>query len=133
MIVTGEYLLRVGSLKVNRVYPDLEREARDMRQVINGKIYDTEKATMLAEDEFSHPEDFNYWYEALYRTAKGNYFLYGEGGPMTKYSRYLGNNTTGGGSRITPLTPDEAFTWCQEHRIDAAVIEKLFGDMVEEA
>lgn len=104
-----------------------------MRQVINGKIYDTEKATMVAEDEFGRPGDLNWWYEALYRTPKGNYFLYGEGGAMTKYARQVDGNTWSRGKRIIPLTPDKAFEWCEEHDVDAATIEKLFGDRVEEA
>lgn len=104
-----------------------------MRRVIEGKVYDTEKAIMVAEAEFGVSGDFRHWHEALYKTAKGNYFLYGEGGPMTKYARDLGNNTTGGSSAITPLSRQEALRWCEEHDVDAEVIEKEFGDMVEEA
>ena len=45
------------------------------------------------------------------------------------------------GQAITPLLPGqpasrgvfvEAFEWCQEHHVDAATIEGLFGDRVEE-
>lgn len=43
-----------------------------MRQVINGKVYDTEKATLIAEDGYGNPSDLHWWHEALYRTAKGN-------------------------------------------------------------
>jgi hypothetical protein len=75
----------------------------------------------------------DWWYEALYRTPKGNYFLYGRGGAMTKYGRRVSTNTWTGGRGITPLTADEAFEWCQEHGVDAATIEELFGDRLKEA
>jgi len=96
-------------------------------------VYDTEKATPLADDKYGLPGDLKHWYEALYKTAKGNYFLYGEGGPMTRYGRNVGNNTTSGGSAITPLSREEAFRWCQDHGVEAVVIEREFADMVEEA
>jgi hypothetical protein len=109
------------------------REVRDMRQVVNGKLYDTAKATMIAEVEFGRPGDISYWYEALHVTAKGNYFIFGEGGPATEYSRYVDDTTKSGGQRIMPVTQKEALTWCEENRIDAATIEKVFGDLVEDA
>jgi len=102
-----------------------------VRRVLNGKVYDTEKATPLAEDKFGRPGNFNWWYEVLYRTVKGSYFLYGEGGAMTKYRCQIDSNSYSGDSRITPLTPDEAFTWCQEHEVEAEVIEREFSYLVE--
>ncbi|MDK2881929.1 MAG: hypothetical protein PWP58_265, partial [Bacillota bacterium] len=71
-------------------------------------------------------------HEALYRTPKGAYFLYGEGGAKTKYGRPVGGGTVSGGSDITPLTPDEALGWLEEHA-PAEVIEREFPDKVEEA
>jgi len=104
-----------------------------MRKVVNDKVYDTDKATLVAFDRFGAPGDFSAWYEALYITKKGNYFLYGEGGPRTRYGRIVSSNSMGGGSEIIPLSEEEAFAWLQEHDIDVEVIEKYFGDMLEEA
>jgi len=104
-----------------------------MRKVINGKVYDTEKATLVAFDRFGFPGDFNAWYEALYVTRKGNYFLYGEGGPKTRYGRMVSTNTCGGGSDITPLTPEEAFEWLEKHNVDVDVVRQYFSEKLEEA
>ncbi|TDA64511.1 MAG: hypothetical protein D9V47_13830 [Clostridia bacterium] len=104
-----------------------------MRQVVNGKVYDTVKADMIAEVEFGLPGDISYCYEALHVTAKGNYFIFGDGGPATGYGQYVNDTTRGGGQRITPVTRKEALAWCEENRIDAATIERVFGDLVEDA
>lgn len=65
-----------------------------MKKVINGKVYNTETAEEVASYSFSNSNDFRYIREKLYRTKKGNWFLYGEGGPMTK----------GGYTRQDPFT-----------------------------
>jgi len=104
-----------------------------MRRVIDGKVYDTDKASLIAEDSFGYVNDFKHWEERLYKTKKGNYFLHGEGGPLSHYSKPLGNNSTGGSEKIIPMTKKEAFDWCQEHSIDADIIQSEFPDLVEEA
>lgn len=104
-----------------------------MKAFIDGKKYDTETAEEAASwDNGQSTRDFEHCAEALYRTKKGNWFLKGEGGPMTKYARFCGDNTRCGGSAITPLTAQEAFEWCEKYNM-TETIEKYFPDMVEEA
>lgn len=78
-------------------------------------MYDTDTAKKLG-DWYSDyaPNDFNYWHEALYKKRTGEYFLYGEGGPMSKYRQFAyagGPEDVEGGEDITPLTFNEARKW----------------------
>lgn len=104
-----------------------------MRVIRNGLIYDTDKAKHLAADSFSYPGDFSYWLEELYKTPNGRYFLYGEGGPKSKYAKYLGNGNTGGSSDIVPLSGEQALEWMESHDISPEIIEREFPGALEEA
>lgn len=105
-----------------------------MKQIIDGKVYNTETAELIGEWYTGGigQGDFNYMAEDLYKTKSGAYFLAGEGGAMTRYSRSAGNNTTTGGSAIIPLTAEEALRWA-ERRLDADTIEKEFTGMLQQA
>ena len=102
-----------------------------MKQVIEGKVYNTETAEEIAEwGNGLGCSDFRHCDEKLYKTKKGAFFLAGEGGPMSKYSRACGD-MTGGGEGIIPLSEDDAREWCESHDVDADEIETLFK--IEEA
>jgi len=74
-------------------------------------VYNTETAEELGCDSFSNPNDFHHYSETLYRTKKGNYFMYGEGGPLSHYAENVGNNNTAGSERMWEVTEDEARNW----------------------
>lgn len=104
-----------------------------MKQVVNGKMYNTETAEELFNVSNSlGVNDFRNYDFCVYRTRKGNYFLSGEGGPMTMFARPCGN-MTGGGSAIIPISKDEALEWAENNNSNANAddIEKIFE--VEEA
>jgi hypothetical protein len=103
-----------------------------MKATINRLVYDTETAEFVASASHGCRSDFNYWAEALYKTKRGNYFLHGEGGAMSRYAESLGNNSRCGGSAIVPMTEAEAIAWCEEHGRQAA-IDEYFQHLVEEA
>ncbi len=104
-----------------------------MKRIIDGKRYDTETASHIGEGNgTAYQGDWHYYSEDLYRTPRGNFFLCGEGGPLTKYGRPAVGGGTIGGSGIIPLTPDEALSWCEEH-LDPEDYEGLFEGMIEEA
>lgn len=104
-----------------------------MVKIINGKKYDTAKAELIAEWENSYNlGDFHHCAELLYKTKKGNYFLWGEGGALSKYAQSAGSNATKGGEGITPLTKNEAFEWMEENA-SSKEIQSEFSDMVEDA
>ena len=104
-----------------------------MKKVINGKRYDTETAALVAADSYSHPGDLGYWAEEIYRTKRGNWFLVGEGGAMTQYSRSVGQNETGGGSAVIPFTKKDALAWLEDHTEDSEAYEEYFTDVLEDA
>ncbi|BDF78686.1 hypothetical protein [Pyramidobacter piscolens] len=101
-----------------------------MKQIINGKTYNTETATELGHYWNGRSDsDFSHISESLYRTKNGQYFLAGEGGPMTRYSRPVGD-MTGGGEKIIPLSESDAREWMERH-CDADEYVAAFGEPEE--
>lgn len=102
-----------------------------MKKIINGKLYDTDTARRLGDyDNGGSWSDFGHFEEALYVKKTGEYFLHGEGGPMTRYAVATGTNSWSGGERIMPLTYDEAAAWAEEH-LDADAFMEIFGPVPE--
>ena len=102
-----------------------------MKKIIRGKKYDTDTATAIGwNDNNLSPRDFGYCYEELYRKRTGEYFLYGKGGPASKYRERCGNAWSGG-TDIIPLTYDEARQWAEDN-LDADDYEDIFGEVVED-
>lgn len=94
-----------------------------MRQVVNGKLYDTEKAQLVAHDRYwdGHNWDRHGRNTYLYKTAKGNFFLH--------------HTTLWQGERdyIEPVSKEEAKYWYEqlpEHELE---YEEAFGEAPEEA
>ena len=103
-----------------------------MREVINGKLYDTATAIKVAEWDNGHNIlDFHYCEETLYQTKKGVYFLNGKGGPMSEYAEHRGNESCGG-NVIVALSEQDAFNWCEEKGMVSIIIER-FSNKIEEA
>lgn len=103
-----------------------------MKKIINGKLYDTTTARCLGSDSYSNRRDFHYWSEELYVKRTGEYFLYGEGGPMSRYAETVGQNEWSGGEKIIPLSLDKARKWAEEH-LSADEYEEAFGLPDEDA
>jgi hypothetical protein len=103
-----------------------------MKKIINGKVYDTETAQeMGCWSNMSDVRNFHQFTETLYRKRTGEYFLHGEGGPMTQYARAVDTNSWTGGERIMPMTYQEAQKWAEEH-LDGDEYEAIFGEIVED-
>lgn len=100
-----------------------------MKKIINGKKYDTETAQMLGEYDNCR-RSFDYKCETLYRKKTGEFFLYGEGGANTEYSKVCGDNSWCGGERIIPLTVENAKKWAETH-MTGDEYEKIFGEVEE--
>lgn len=103
-----------------------------MKKIVNGKVYDTEKARAMGSDSYSSSGDFNHWSETLYQKRTGEFFLHGEGGPMTKYAVSIGQNSWSGGEKIIPLSMEAARKWVEDH-LDAGDYEQIFGLPDEDA
>lgn len=101
-----------------------------MKKIIEGRVYNTETAKLLGEFSYSNSRDFNYFTEELYRTKSGAYFLYGEGGPASRYSKQVEQNSWTGGCDIRSMSPQGARAWAEEH-LDADEYEEIFGEPEE--
>lgn len=98
-----------------------------MKRIIKNKVYDTDKAKCVGTwDNRQYTSDFGYCSEDLYRKKNGEFFLYGEGGPLSKYAKRYGDNV-GYGKRITPLSYEAAQQWAEEH-LDADQYIAIFGE-----
>ena len=102
-----------------------------MKTVINGKRYDTDSAKLLASARYSNPSDFAYWEETLYRKTTGEFFLHGEGGPMSRYAVTSGQNNWGEGEKIMPLSYESAQKWAEKN-LGADEYEEIFGEIAED-
>ena len=102
-----------------------------MKKIINGKKYNTETAKKVggAYSRLSR-RDFSYWEEELYKKKTGEFFLYGSGGPASRYSKAVDMNTWSGDERIIPLTEEKAKKWCEKN-LDVEEYEEVFGEVEE--
>ena len=109
-----------------------KKEIKIMKKIINGKVYDTGTAEKVGcwSNNYS-TSDFGYCSEELYRKRTGEFFLYGEGGPSSKYSICIGNNEWGYGKTIIPLSYDAAREWAEDH-LSASEYESIFGEVTED-
>ena len=94
-----------------------------MRQIINGKLYNTETAELLAHDEYWDGQNFHRDFRNtfLYKTKKGNYFLY-------QWSAWRDE-----GSYLEPIGPDVAKRAYQRLPVHEVEFQEAFGEPPEEA
>lgn len=103
-----------------------------MRKIINNKVYDTATSTWIgSSDNGREYNDLAYSGETLYRKRTGEYFLHGEGGPMTSYAVRTGSNSWSGSERITPISYAAARQWAEDH-LSADAYEAEFGAVTED-
>ncbi len=100
-----------------------------MKKVVNGIMYNTATATRIAGWESGNMSDFAYCCECLYQKKNGEFFIHGEGGPLTVYAKHY-DGCSGYGERIEPITEDDARIWCERH-LDGDAFEKIFGPTEE--
>lgn len=100
-----------------------------MKKIINGRMYNTETAREIAKagtrGELSF-SDFRWYEETLFKKRTGEYFLHGEGGPMTSYCKHLSDGGRGWGESIQPLTVNQASRWAEEN-LSSEDYESIFG------
>lgn len=101
-----------------------------MKQIINGKLYNTETAEKIGEFESDYPKDsFRFFSETLYQKQTGEYFLFGQGLAESKY----GKKTPQGKipwSKIKPLSQEQASTWALKN-LNADQFMQNFGEVEE--
>jgi hypothetical protein len=97
-----------------------------VKRIVEGVLYDTEQATLIAENRYDGASDDDDYTEALYRNANGVLFLAAEGGVESFYGAVLKGGKPSRGYEIIPLTASEARRWLEDHD-HMAEIEALFG------
>lgn len=104
-----------------------------MRQVIQGKLYDTATAEQVHHWDNGHfSTDFKFREKTLYRTGKGNLFIHHIGGAMTDMAQPAGSNSYSGGESIEPINEQTAVRFLESHNGTDAIL-KHFPDHVDEA
>ena len=101
-----------------------------MKKIIAGRKYDTQTARCVSIYGVGTSDRLYGFSESLYRKRNGEYFLYGEGGPGSKYSKSIGNGERSGREEITPMSYDEAQRWAEKH-LDPDEYEAEFGSVSE--
>ncbi len=102
----------------------------NMKAIINGRRWDTEKASLVCKIFEGNRNDFRHIDAGLYCTPRSrSFFLAGWGGAMTIFARSCGDNTKAGSNRIIPLSTEEALEWAERHA-SVEIIEKYF-DVVD--
>lgn len=103
-----------------------------MKKIIDKKMYDTEKALLLAEYwNGLGGNDFRNISEHLYITNKGQFFLHCSGGALTEYAETNGRNSWGS-ETIIVLDKDETYEWLEKNN-EVEVISTYFADCIDEA
>lgn len=95
-----------------------------MKKIINGRLYDTEKAQLVGNWESPDITALDYLKETLYRKRTGEFFLYGEGGPRTRYASRTWDGW-GSGENIVPLPYDAAQAWAEKN-LPSDIYEQFF-------
>lgn len=102
-----------------------------MKKIVEGKLYNTDTAKEIGSifhgDNYG---DFSHYSETLYKKRTGEYFLHGEGGPMSRYAVSVSQNSWSGGEKIIPLVYENARKWAEEH-LNADDYEEEFGEVSE--
>jgi len=89
-----------------------------MKQVINGKMYNTQTSKKIGEwNNGRFTNDCYYVSEDLYIDPSGEFFLHGKGGDLSRYAPYNGN-TSGWGEEIILFTKKEAEEWAADNLCD---------------
>lgn len=101
-----------------------------MKRIINGKMYDTDTATLVADYQHLDYGDWEYEREELYIKKTGEWFLYGEGGLYSKYGIQCGSNRRCSGEDIKPFTKEEARKWLEDSKCTDEYIQ-YFGQPEE--
>lgn len=94
----------------------IDKEQIKMKKRIDTLLYDTGTAKELARYTSPLPyTDTGYYNEWLYKKRTGEYFLYGEGNPGSKWAEKVHyDNSYIAGADIKPLTFEQAERWFEK-------------------
>lgn len=98
-----------------------------MKKVINGKVYDTEKAKLIAEAHHDNVQDADGkpLKQRLYQKKTAEFFIHAEGAAIELQNIFKHGYKPNAG--IYPLTYEQAQRWA-ERELSAEQWESIFGD-----
>lgn len=102
-----------------------------MKRIIKNRVYDTSKARLVGRFAELGEDPSSRLSEKLYQKRTGEYFVYGEGGPLTRYASWH-DGSPSPGERIMPLGYDEARAWAEAH-LSPEDFSEAFPDKLGEA
>jgi len=104
-----------------------------MKKIIQGKTYNTDTSSKIAERGTGRTADFSDWFEELHVTKKGNFFVYYWGGANTQFAETFNNGRSRNeGSGIRTIDKDDALSFLDDcFFVDEELVEKHFD--IEEA
>ena len=100
-----------------------------MKKIINVRKYDSVTAYHFGFCFEGQLVYFEYFTEDLYLKKTGEFFLLGDGGPRSPYTRD-DDGFTAGDCCIIPFTEKQAKKWVEEY-CSVETYEKLFGEVEE--
>lgn len=109
-----------------------EKEVITMKKVIRGRAYDTETACRIGA-KYRNTYDrsnFEFWEEELFRKKTGEYFLYCQGEPLSKYATHQRTDISWG-ETIKPLSYENAKEWAEQN-LDRDEYIQEFGEPEED-
>jgi len=93
-----------------------------MMKILHGLRYDTEKSDRIGHGGLLDGPMMQQWTAELYRTPRAkHYFLFGEGGPLSRFGQAAGNNVFEYGSDIIPLTEAQALEFASAYLPDTVI------------
>lgn len=102
-----------------------------MKRISNGKLYDTETATALADISGRggtlSSGDSAYEDTWLYRSPAGTFFIAGEGGAQSRWAKPFGENGSMGGEGLIVIDHLEARSLYEKYG-DVAQYAAYFGE-----
>ena len=96
-----------------------------MNKTTNENSCDTNTAVIVADyNNKKSPTDLNYYYEILYRTKRGSFFLLVKGNQTCKYEK-ISSNQFFTKERIIPLSHSQTLEWLQNNN-EIEVIKEYY-------
>jgi hypothetical protein len=129
---SGNNLVRKWMSSLN-IFSTLGHPAYETKRIIEGKTYNTKTATLLASFSYDKTfEQYKEFWEDLYQTKSGKFFLMGEG--MSGYTPYgaeiPGCNEYVRGHALIPLEISQVKKWLEIRNL-VDEYEEIFGEPEE--
>ena len=103
-----------------------------MIKIIDGKRYNTDTAEEIFKWTNGKFGNFEYREKTLFRTKKGNWFIYHYGGPLTDMAIPAEFNSWSSSEDIEPISDEDAYDFLEKYNGYKA-IEIYFPNQIEEA